>query len=91
MAPGYGLAQYLPGGVPRQVRHLEEGQAQEFQRESLTKPDMQKNTDYAPSSGRDPEHTTSVNLSVDQSTHAAKKVLRMVKYKGKTSSDSDTH
>ena len=61
------------------------------QRESLTKPDMQKNTDYAPSSGRDPEHTTSVNLSVDQSTHAAKKVLRMVKYKGKTSSDSDTH
>ena len=56
-----------------------------------------KNTNDVPSSGRHPKNTTSVSLSLDQSPHMAKKVLMMFKYKlkvlqykGKTSSNPDT-
>ena len=51
--------------------------------ESLTKFDMRKNTDYAPSSSRLPKNTSSVSLNLDQSPHVAKKVLRMFKHKRK--------
>ena len=68
------------------------------QMESLAKFDMKENTDDAPSSDRHPEHTTNVSHSMFQSTHSAKEVLRMFKYKRKalqykvkTSSDLDTH
>ena len=51
---------------------------------------MEKNTHDAPSSVRHPESPTSISLNPDQSHQVAKKVLRMFKYKRKTSSDVDT-
>ena len=50
--------------------------------ESLTKFYMRKSTDDAPSSGRHSKSTTSVSLTLDQSPHAAEKVL---KYKRRSS------